>query len=108
LPCGDASEAFKITVCDLERSNAWNYSDWPEGRDRVLCPQDSQRGVSVVNAELIPYERLEKAILIIRGHRVMLDTELAALYESRASCADPSCEAQHCSVSTGLHVPAHA
>lgn len=29
---------------------------------------------------LIPAERIEKAILLIRGHRVMLDRHLAALY----------------------------
>jgi hypothetical protein len=30
---------------------------------------------------LIPPERIEKAILLIRGQKVMLDTDLAALYE---------------------------
>lgn len=30
--------------------------------------------------ELIPNERIEKAILLIRGHKVMLDTNLAKLY----------------------------
>ena len=29
---------------------------------------------------LIPAERIEKAILLIRGHKVMLDADLAALY----------------------------
>jgi hypothetical protein len=29
---------------------------------------------------LIPPERIERAILILRGHKVMLDSELAALY----------------------------
>ena len=29
---------------------------------------------------LIPAERIEQAILLIRGHKVMLDTDLAALY----------------------------
>ena len=28
----------------------------------------------------IPTERIERAILILRGHKVMLDSELAALY----------------------------
>jgi hypothetical protein len=35
----------------------------------------------MVKAELVPYERLEKSILKLRGHRVILDAELAALYE---------------------------
>lgn len=30
---------------------------------------------------VIPHERIERAILVIRGHKVMLDTDLAALYE---------------------------
>ena len=30
---------------------------------------------------LIPTERIEKAILLIRGHRVMLDRDLAGLYD---------------------------
>ncbi len=30
---------------------------------------------------LIPSERIERAILLIRGHRVMVDSDLAALYE---------------------------
>ena len=29
---------------------------------------------------LIPAERIERSILLIRGHKVMLDTDLAALY----------------------------
>ena len=29
---------------------------------------------------LVPRERIEKTILVIRGHRVMLDTDLAKLY----------------------------
>lgn len=31
-------------------------------------------------SNLIPVERIEKAILLIRGHKVMLDTTLAELY----------------------------
>jgi len=30
---------------------------------------------------IIPVERIEKAILLIRGHKVMLDSDLAGLYE---------------------------
>jgi hypothetical protein len=29
---------------------------------------------------LVPPERIERSILLIRGHKVMLDTDLAALY----------------------------
>jgi len=30
---------------------------------------------------LVPMERIERAILVLRGHRVMLDADLAALYQ---------------------------
>lgn len=30
---------------------------------------------------LIPVERIEKSILLIRGHKVMLDRDLAELYD---------------------------
>ena len=32
------------------------------------------------NRSLIPVERIERAILLLRGHKVMLDHDLAALY----------------------------
>lgn len=32
------------------------------------------------SAALVPVERIEQAILLIRGHKVMLDSDLAALY----------------------------
>jgi len=34
----------------------------------------------MVKAELVPLEHVERAILIVRGHRVLLDRDLAALY----------------------------
>ena len=30
---------------------------------------------------LVPLERIERAILVIRGHKVMLDTDLTLLYD---------------------------
>ena len=32
------------------------------------------------NGSLVPIERVERAILLIRGHKVMLDADLAAIY----------------------------
>jgi hypothetical protein len=32
------------------------------------------------NTSLIPAERIERSILLIRGHKVMLDSDLAELY----------------------------
>ena len=34
----------------------------------------------MANVELIPAERIERAILLIRGQKVMLDRDLAELY----------------------------
>src|SRR4030042_3996220 len=33
---------------------------------------------------LIPVERIERAILLLRGHKVMLDRDLAELYDVKA------------------------
>jgi len=33
---------------------------------------------------LVPSERIERAILLVRGHKVMLDRDLAALYGVRS------------------------
>ena len=35
----------------------------------------------MATAALIPSERITKAILVIRGHKVLLDVDLATLYE---------------------------
>lgn len=32
-------------------------------------------------SSLVPAERIERVIFLIRGHRVMLDADLAALYK---------------------------
>jgi hypothetical protein len=40
----------------------------------------SNEGVSNGASSLIPTERITQAILLIRGHKVMLDADLAALY----------------------------
>lgn len=37
-----------------------------------------------VHAALIPSERIERSIVLLRGHKVMLDTDLAALYQVEA------------------------
>jgi hypothetical protein len=42
----------------------------------------TRRGEGQMAVEvIIPIERIEKAILLIRGHKVMLDSDLAELYE---------------------------
>jgi hypothetical protein len=55
---------------------------------RVRCPeraQPAQRAAdhvptTMVKAELVSLEQVERVILLIRGHRVMLDSDLARLY----------------------------
>jgi hypothetical protein len=34
-----------------------------------------------MKASPVPTERIERAILVLRGHKVMLDADLATLYE---------------------------
>ena len=47
-------------------------------RISFLTPQVSE--VPMPEPSPIPTERIERAILILRGHKVMLDSELATLY----------------------------
>jgi hypothetical protein len=49
--------------CDFQA-----LTDWPE------------IGENMAKDVLIPAERIEKVILLIRGHKVMVDTDLANLY----------------------------
>ncbi len=35
----------------------------------------------MVDQSLVPVERIERAILVLRGHKVMLDADLAAMYD---------------------------
>ena len=38
--------------------------------------------------DLVPAERIEKRILLLRGHKVLLDGDLTELYESVAGCRE--------------------
>jgi hypothetical protein len=40
----------------------------------------SRSATKTAGASLVPIERVERAILLLRGHRVMLDADLASLY----------------------------
>jgi hypothetical protein len=42
--------------------------------------------ISVKHSTLIPVERIEKAIYLIRGEKVMLDRDLAELYCVETKC----------------------
>lgn len=45
---------------------------------------------------LLPAERIEKAILLIRGHKVMLDSDFAELYGYPPKCSPGRCSKCQC------------
>jgi|ERR1041384_451993 hypothetical protein len=47
----------------------------------VLCASNLTKGSHMSNTNLISIEKIEKAIYVIRGEKVMLDRDLAELYE---------------------------
>src|SRR5262245_37023800 len=55
---------------------------------------------------LVPVERIEKAILLVRGQEVMLDSDLAELYGVETKGAEQGRQAQPDPVSSGFPVPA--
>jgi len=73
--------AFEITNCDLKErvpsKSLEALATFVTFQNRVfhlLC-------ATVNPSSLIPVERIERAIYLIRGEKVMLDRDLAALYE---------------------------
>jgi hypothetical protein len=56
----------------LPRYHARNF---PQPR-----PIQQGEGCSLVKAELVPLDRIERVIVVLRGHKVILDGDLAALY----------------------------
>src|SRR5215207_5027930 len=47
----------------------------------IQCGQHLTKGPHMSNTNLIPVEKIEKAIYLIRGEKIMLDRELAKLYD---------------------------
>ena len=47
------------------------------------------------NQSLIPRERIERSILLIRGQKVILDMDLASLYGVETKDAHPIRETEH-------------
>jgi hypothetical protein len=45
-----------------------------------MWPWKMKEGIMGKRKTVVPMERIEKAILLIRGHKVMLDADLAVLY----------------------------
>jgi hypothetical protein len=57
------------------------FFTFPPRRFRLRCaPLNERAEHSMKQSSLIPVERIEKAIYLIRGEKVMLDRDLAALY----------------------------
>jgi len=56
--------------------------------------------------KLVPHEQLEQTILVIRGHRVMLDTDLAKLYGVLKKAQSSSQTKPH-PLPGRFHVPTH-
>jgi ORF6N domain-containing protein len=87
--CPAQARWFKVTNCDLRRSplaTRWHPVGTPNDRrlEITVCDLHStvrpSEDMMAEGHSLIPTERIEKAILLIRGHKVMLDKDLADLY----------------------------
>jgi hypothetical protein len=56
---------------------------------------------------LIPVERIEQRIYLIRGHKVMLDNELAALYQASTKALNQAVKRNRNRFPKRFHVPSH-
>ena len=68
-----------VTFCDCSQSLKLQFaiSEFPLTNPPNFCTIDPTMPTS---KSLVPVERIEKSILLIRGHKVMLDGDLAELY----------------------------
>ena len=64
------------------------------------------RAVSSKRSSLIPIEKIERAIYFIRGEKVMLDRDLAALYGVETKMLNRAVKAESQAISAGFHVSA--
>ena len=60
------------------------------------------------NINLISIERIEKAIYLIRGEKVMLDRDLGLLYGVETNGAQPRRQKKSPAIPGGLHVSAYS
>lgn len=56
---------------------------------------------------LVPIERIERAILLVRGHTVMLDADLAVLYGAETKALNRAVKRHGDRFSGQLHAPSH-
>ena len=58
----------------------------------IAAASNPLHGMGKNMSALVPRERIEQTILVIRGHRVMLDADLAKLYGVTTFNLNESCE----------------
>jgi hypothetical protein len=78
FPAGK-NKTFLVKVIEPRR-NEVNEGAQAEMGGRTMRPPMSEFPMSKALAS-VPIERVENAILLIRGEKVILDTDLAALYD---------------------------
>jgi hypothetical protein len=66
---------LEITECDFKRLQGTGHNS------RLQISRSDGNAMKDVNTSLIPAERIERSILLIRGQKVMLDSDLAVLYD---------------------------
>jgi hypothetical protein len=59
---------FEVAICDLKRLGRW----------RRMVSESNER--DDLHSSIVPADRIEQRILLIRGEKVILDVDLAALY----------------------------
>src|ERR1019366_10517185 len=50
-------------------------------RSAVVCGARADLACPLMKTPTVPADRIERAILVLRGHKVLLDADLATLYE---------------------------
>src|SRR5438552_15664934 len=65
-----------MSIRALPTRDCWTNSAWKRPRPRQLKAHRLMRG----KTPLIPVGKIDQLIFLVRGHRVMLDRDLAALY----------------------------
>ena len=73
------SAIFEVTICDLKSLSL------PQSRSRSLsanlAPDVTERDMpSAQRPSAVPIDQITGAIVIVRGHKVLLDADLASLY----------------------------
>jgi hypothetical protein len=78
---GGASKKLEVTICDLKKTSSFYRHPEPIGTriDNHPGMNDDLKSQIVISKIPLQIEDISKWILSIRGHRVMLDANLAEL-----------------------------